>query len=185
MCLTFGCKSSPSIFNQVSEGLCWILLNKVRVSSVLHLLDDFLLIDPRHDTSGSSLYKLKHLFNHLGVPLSAEKTISPANRLKFLGITLDTVEMKAFLATEKLVRIREIIQSFSASDGVSKQQLLSLLGHLNFAMCVIPQGRSCISRLLDAALSTPNLHDTIQLSDGCCSDLRFWAQLLFLFSMMT
>ena len=44
--LTFGCKSSPCIFNHVSEALCWILLNRVRVPSVLHLLDDFLLIDP-------------------------------------------------------------------------------------------------------------------------------------------
>ena len=176
--LTFGCRSSPCIFNMVSEALCWILLNNVRLPAVLHLLDDFLLIDSPGDSSGSSLSKLKHLFGQLGVPLSDEKTIDPATSLEFLGITLDTVGMKASLPLEKLQRIREISQSFTSAEHVSKQQLLSLLGHLNFAMRVIPQGRSFISRLLDLASSVPNLHDQISLDEGCRSDLRFWSLLL-------
>ena len=98
--LTFGCRSSPCIFNMVSEALCWILLNNTRLPSVLHLLDDFLLIDPPLDRSGSSLSKLKRLFSQLGVPLSEEKTSGPATTLEFLGITLDTVDMKASLPEE-------------------------------------------------------------------------------------
>ena len=176
--LTFGCRSSPFIFNQVSEALCWILLNRVRVPSLLHLLDDFLLIVAPHDHAGSALDKLKHLFSYLGIPLSAEKTVGPATRLEFLGITLDSVEMKASLPEEKLARIREISQSFSDASSITKQQLLSLLGHLNFAIRVIPQGRSFISRLLTLASSVPNLHDKITLDEGCRSDLRFWARLL-------
>ncbi|XP_029927907.1 uncharacterized protein LOC115373572 [Myripristis murdjan] len=176
--LTFGCRSSPSIFNQVSEALCWIFLNRVRVPSLLHFLDDFLLIDPPHDNSGSSLSKLKLLFQYLGVPLSDEKTSGPATRLEFLGITLDTVEMKASLPAEKLERIREITHSVTAYQEITKQQMLSLLGHLNFAMRVVPQGRSFISRLLDMAASVPNLRDKILLDDGCRSDLKFWSHLL-------
>ncbi|XP_029937157.1 uncharacterized protein LOC115380206 [Myripristis murdjan] len=176
--LTFGCRSSPSIFNQVSEALCWIFLNRVRVPSLLHFLDDFLLLDPPHDNSGSSLSKLKLLFQYLGVPLSDEKTSGPATRLEFLGITLDTVEMKASLPAEKLERIREITHSVTAYQEITKQQMLSLLGHLNFAMRVVPQGRSFISRLLDMAASVPNLRDKILLDDGCRSDLKFWSHLL-------
>ena len=80
----------------------WILLNRVRVLSVLHLLDDFLLLDPPHDSSGSLLSKLKHCFQALDIPLSDEKTPAPATRLEFLGIMLDSVEMKASLPVEKL-----------------------------------------------------------------------------------
>uniref|UniRef100_UPI0037E76AD8 uncharacterized protein n=1 Tax=Semicossyphus pulcher TaxID=241346 RepID=UPI0037E76AD8 len=176
--LTFGCRSSPCIFNLVSEALCWILLNQFRVPSVLHLLDDFLLIDPPHDGSGSSLGKLKHCFQVLGVPLSEEKTVGPDTRLEFLGITLDTIEMKASLPAEKLQRIRDISKSYCAAEYITKQQLLSLLGHLNFAMRVIPQGRSFISRLLEMSSSVHNLHDVISLDEGCCSDLSFWSLLL-------
>ncbi|XP_060936184.1 uncharacterized protein LOC133012222 [Limanda limanda] len=176
--LTFGCRSSPSIFNHLSEALCWILLNRVRVPSVLHLLDDFLLVDSPQDSSGASLKKLKCCFQSLGVPLSEEKTIGPDTRLEFLGITLNSIEMKASLPSEKLLRIREIAKTYSDAINITKQQLLSLLGHLNFAMRVIPQGRSFISRLLETATSVPNLHDKISLDEGRRSDLRFWSHLL-------
>lgn len=84
--LTFRCRSSPCLFNMVSEALCWILLNNSGLPSVLHLLDDFLLIDSPRDNSGASLSKLKHLFHRLGVPLSEEKTSGPATSLEFLSI---------------------------------------------------------------------------------------------------
>ncbi|XP_071059415.1 uncharacterized protein [Pseudochaenichthys georgianus] len=176
--LTFGCRSSPCIFNSFSEALCWILLNIVRIPSVLHLLDDFLLIDPPQDSSGTSLGKLKHCFQELGVPLSKEKTLGPNTSLEFLGITLDSIEMKASLPSDKLQRIRDITKSYCEHHIITKQQLLSLLGHLNFAMRVIPQGRSFISRLLDTASVVNNLHDRVLLDEGCRSDLRFWSLLL-------
>ncbi|XP_037647425.1 uncharacterized protein LOC119501251, partial [Sebastes umbrosus] len=99
-------------------------------------------------------------------------------RLEFLGITLDSIEMKASLPIEKLQRIRDITKSFCVSENITKQQLLSLLGHLNFAMRVIPQGRFFISRLLDMAHSVPQLHDLISLDEGCRSGLQFWSLLL-------
>ena len=176
--LTFGCRSSPALFNLVSEALCWILLNRVRLPAVVHLLDDYFLVEPPSEGSGSSLAKLRSLFDYLGVPISAEKTIGPANRLEFLGIMLDSLSMQASLPDEKLQRIRAIAQSCMDSTSISKRQLLSLLGHFNFAMRVIPQGRSFISRLLCLAASVPDLSDTVSLDEGCRSDLRFWSRLL-------
>ncbi|XP_014916462.1 uncharacterized protein LOC106965081 [Poecilia latipinna] len=175
--LSFGCRSSPSLFNSLSEALCWILLNVVRLPFVLHLLDDFLLIDPPSHSS-RSLSELKALFNRVGIPLSEEKTVGPSKRLEFLGITLDSKEMVASLPADKLSRIREISQAHLSSTTLSKRQLLSLLGHLNFAMRIIPQGRSFISRLLDLANSVPSLCDQVVLDAGCRSDLAFWSSLL-------
>ncbi|XP_024865010.1 uncharacterized protein LOC112451073 [Kryptolebias marmoratus] len=176
--LTFGCRSSPSLFDNLSEALCWILLNVSGVPAVLHLLDDFLLIDHPSHLPSSSLSKLRQLFHQVGVPLSEEKTLGPATSLDFLGITLDSVSMVASLPAEKLSRIREVSRSFESKPIVSKRQLLSLLGHLNFAMRIIPQGRSFISRLLDLANSVPSLIDQVTLDDGCRSDLAFWSKLL-------
>lgn len=68
--LTFGCKSSPSVFNLVSEALCWILLNRVRIPSILHLLDDFLLIDTLMIVQACLCPNL----NTACVPLSDENT---------------------------------------------------------------------------------------------------------------
>ena len=48
--LAFGCRQKlfgcrPRIFYTMSEALCWVLLNVHRLPFVLHLLDDFLVVD--------------------------------------------------------------------------------------------------------------------------------------------
>ena len=175
--LTFGCRSSPHLFNLLSEALCWIMLNICRLPFVLHLLDDFLLIDfPSNQTS--VLDTLKRVFSEIGVPLSEEKTEGPVTAIEFLGIRLDSDRMQASLPDEKLQRIRSFLNAFITSAGITKREMLSLLGHLNFAMRIIPQGRSFISRLLDLAHSAPKLNDVIHLNEGCMSDLKFWSFLI-------
>ncbi len=85
--------------------------------------------------------------------------------------------MQASLPQDKLLRIRESIRSMSAATVLSKRDLLSLLGHLNFAMRIIPHGHSFVSRLLTLANSVKNLIDAVVLDDGCRSDLHFWSLL--------
>ncbi|XDV40900.1 hypothetical protein PO909_009897, partial [Leuciscus waleckii] len=105
----------------------------------------------------------------------AAVTVSPHLRN---NIIQDTVKMQASLPHEKLLRIRSFLELFSSLRVVSKRDILSLLGHLNFAMSIIPQGRAFISRLLTLAHSTQNLSDSIQLDEGCLSDIKFWTRLL-------
>lgn len=158
--LTFGCRRSPHIFNCLSKALCWILLNVCKLPFVLHLLDDFLIDFP--SSQSSVLDTLKSLFSELGVPLSNEKTVGLSISLEFLSIVLDSVQMQAALPNDKLLRIRSFLESFLVDRTVSKQDMLSLLGHLNFTMRIIPQGRSFISRLLTLAHSVDSLIDLIR-----------------------
>lgn len=139
--LTFGCCSSPHIFDTLSEALCWILHNTCVLPFVLHLLDDFLVVDFPSSPPARSISTVKSLFHELGLPLSEEKTIGPSTRLEFLGITLDSILMRASLPQDKLSRIRVAIKSWSAAAILSKRDLLSLLGHLIFAMRFIPHAR--------------------------------------------
>ncbi|XP_063054526.1 uncharacterized protein LOC134448797 [Engraulis encrasicolus] len=176
--LTFGCRSSPRIFNNLSEALCWILLNVCKLPFVLHLLDDFLLIDFPSKPNSTVLDTLRSVFHEVGVPLSPEKTLGPCTSLEFLGIVLDSVAMKASLPQEKLSLICDICAGLTADTVMTKRDLLSLLGHLNFAIRIIPHGRSFISRVLDVAHSVPELTDSVALDQGCHSDLRFWLKLL-------
>ena len=176
--LTFGCRSSPRIFDTLSEALCWILYNTHKLPFVLHLLDDFLVVDFPASPAARCISTMKELFLSLGVPLSEEKTAGPSTRLEFLGIILDSVRMQASLPEEKLCRIRDIFKTFTSASSVSKRDLLSLLGHLNFAMRIVPQGRAFVSRLLDLSKSVKNLQDRIMLDQGCLSDIHFWSLFL-------
>ena len=114
----------------------------------------------------------------LGVPLSDEKTIGPLTKIEFLGIDLDSITFQASLPKEKLDRISLLISNFLEIPSCSKQQLLQLLGHLNFATRIIPQGRSFISHLLHLAASVPSLHHQVSLDLECRIELRLWHLLL-------
>ncbi|XDV33697.1 hypothetical protein PO909_004007, partial [Leuciscus waleckii] len=176
--LTFGCKSSPKIFDMLSEALCWILQNNYAIPYLIHLLDDFLVISPSNFPPAKHLTVIQTVFSKLGVPLSLEKTEGPSTSLEFLGILLDSVKFQASLPKEKIDCIITIASNLLEANHCSKRDLLSLLGHLNDAIHIIPQGRPFISHLLTLATSAPGLENIISLSQPCRADLKLWITFL-------
>ena len=176
--LTFGCKSSPKIFDSLSEALCWILSNNHKLPYVIHLLDDFLTVMPPSSPPSYGLTTMTSAFTDLGVPLSPEKTAGPSTSLEFLGITLNSITLQASLPTDKLHRISLIIQNFLLANTCTKRQLLPLPGHFNYAVHIIPQGRSFLSHLLSIATAVPSIHDHVTLDSACKMELKMWHQFL-------
>ncbi|XP_027132806.1 uncharacterized protein LOC109142545 [Larimichthys crocea] len=144
----------------------------------IHLLDDFLTVTPPSFPPSHGLTTMVSVFTNLGVPLSAEKTEGPSTSLEFLGITLDSISLQASLPIEKIHRTSLLISNFLLAHRCTKRQLLSLLGHLNYAIRIIPQGRSFLSHLLSIATSTPNLHDHITLNEASKMELKLWHHFL-------
>ncbi|RXN37603.1 poly [Labeo rohita] len=176
--LTFGCKSSPKIFDSLSEALCWILINNHKLPYVLHLLNDFLIITPPSTPPSLGLSTLVQVFNERGIPLSKEKTLGPCTSIEFLGITLDSISFQASLPSEKVQRISLLLSNYLLADRCTKQQLLALLGHLNYAIRIIPQGKSFLSHLLSKVTTIPSLHDKVTLDEGCKMEMHLWQQFL-------
>ena len=176
--LVFGSRSSPKIFDCLSQAICWIATQNYGISHILHLLDDFLTIDPPEAEANRTMALLTMIFNKLSIPVAAHKTVGPVHKLEYLGIILDTLEMKASLPKNKLSRINALLSTFHNKIKCTKRELLSLLGHLNFACRVIPAGRPFISRLLDAAKSVHKLYYRVTLNDDCKADIRMWQYLL-------
>ncbi len=117
-------------------------------------------------------------FSELWIPIAQEKTLGPATSIEFLGINLDSVKSQVSLPKEKIDRIILIIANLVNSRCCCKRKLLSLLGHLNFATRIIPQGRPFISHLLVLASSTHVLEDLFSLSQECRDELRLWTMFL-------
>nr|DAA01994.1 TPA_exp: polyprotein [Danio rerio] len=176
--LTFGCRSSPKIFDMLSEAICWILSNNYGIAHILHLLDDFLIISPPSNPATEHLTITKTVFDNLGIPLAEEKTSGPGTSLEFLGIKLDSNKFQASLPKEKIDRIIALSSIFLENQNCSKRELLSILGHLNFAMRIIPQGRPFVTHLLQLAASVPGLDDSLSLSDQCRHELSLWISFL-------
>jgi hypothetical protein len=176
--LVFGSRSSPKIFDSFAKAVVWIIETVFSVSPTLHLLDDFLTISPPGTDGEHIMSVFLSVFHTLGIPLSQHKTVGPALELQYLGITLDTRLMQARLPEDKLIRIRALLDKFMSLNKCKKRDLLSLLGHLNFAATVIKPGRSFISRLIQASKSVSKLHYFVYLNSETKQDIVMWKHLL-------
>ncbi|XP_044151324.1 oxygen-regulated protein 1 [Bufo gargarizans] len=139
--LTFGSKSSPWLFDQLASALHWVLTNTFRVNHVIHYLDDFLLLESPEQVP-LDLQVLRTAFSDLKVPLASHKVEGPSTEITFLGIRLNTVDMKASLPPDKLARIKSVVHRLAQVRVTTRADLQSLLGMLNFAMRIMPQGLS-------------------------------------------
>lgn len=176
--LTFGSRSSPWIYDQLSTAVQWIAQNVFGVKEMLHLLDDFIAFVPAGSDCQAAMERFLRVFHELKIPLSDSKTCGPVTRIEYLGLILDTETMQLELPNEKLVRIRAIISSFLNRISVKKIELLQLLGHLGFAARAIVVGRPFVSHLLSLAHSVPELHYHVYLNQESRRDLDAWSHFL-------
>ena len=180
--LPFGLRSAPFIFNQLSDAIEWILINECHISFVCHILDDFLVIEPKSEFFSpespcqQSLAAMLFTFNNLNIPIAPSKTQGPLQVLDFMGITLDTLRMDARLPTDKIERLKELFGQFENRRSCTLKQLQSLIGTLNFACKVVPPGRPFLQIMIDLTRNVKKPHHHIKLNTGFFKDLEMWKQ---------
>ena len=172
--LPFGLRSAPKIFNAVADSLQWIF-QRQGVKGI-HYLDDFLLFGaPESHECRRALESVLETSARLGVPIAAHKTEGPASVITFLGIELDTEAKTLRLPEEKLVRLKREIWRWQGKRSCTKRELLSLIGLLQHACCVVRPGRSFLRRMIALTKVAKELHHRIRLNRGFRSDLQWWA----------
>lgn len=177
--LVFGCRSSPRIFDSLSQAICWIAHNNYGVETIFHLLDDFLTVDKPDICIGErTMAVLSLLFGRLRIPLAKHKCVGPTVCLEYLGIVLDSSKMEARLPVDKVQRIIQFIETLIGRSNCTKRQLLQLLGHFNFASRVILPGRSFVSYLIELSTTVKELWHLVTLNVQCREDLQMWHRFL-------
>ena len=171
--LPFGLRSAPKIFSAVADAIQWILLKKGIVNS-LHYLDDFILVAKRKEDAQHQMSQLVAPFSELGVPLEQSKLEGPSQSLTFLDIEIDTVSCQLRLPREKILRLKEMLSSCIQKISLTKKELQSLVGLLQFATKVIRLGRPFLQRLyaMQQIGSSPSHH--IRLNAPARADMLWW-----------
>ena len=106
--LCFGSRSSPRIFDTLFQAICWIAQRNYKIEIILHLLDDFLIIQSSELCGFRTMAILSLIFNRLNIPISKKKTVGPTTTIEYLGIILDAERFEARLPDEKIIRIIEL-----------------------------------------------------------------------------
>ena len=109
--------------------------------------------------------------------LGVHKTEGPGSVLVFLGIELDTVAKEVRLPEEKLQHLKREIARWQERQSCTKRELLSLIGQLQHACCVVKPGRSFLRRMINLSMTVRD-HYWIRLNKGFRSDLQWWAHFL-------
>ena len=175
--LSMGGRSSPAIFNSIAVAAEWICCNNYHLKNMIHLLDDFLLVEVS-STKKRGRDVILGVFERLGLIVNKKKVEGPTTCIEFLGITLDTVNMEARVSKEKIVSLNKMLISFQERKKCSQRELLSLVGSLSFVSRVVVPGRSFLSRLIAKAYSVKKLHHKIYISGVMKRDCNMWRKFL-------
>ena len=71
------CRTSCKIFEELSTAIEWITVNKLGIQAMVHVLDDFLLIEQSKSLAVAKFAQCIDLCQQIGIPLSAEKIVFP------------------------------------------------------------------------------------------------------------
>ncbi|CAJ0928566.1 unnamed protein product [Ranitomeya imitator] len=109
---------------------------------------------------------------YFGVPVADEKTVLPTTVIEFLEITLYSSTMECRLPEEKNIRLRAALLNFITKKKITLKELQSLVGLLNFAVKIIPIGRTFSHRLYDATRGFSSPHSHIRIASDLKEDAR-------------
>ena len=175
ICPPFGLRSSAMFMQRTSQAICHIHARRGFLSRAY--LDDFGGAEASKQQATTALTTLQDIMRALGVAEAKHKVCPPAQRMVWLGIYYDTVDMKMSIPSAKLAEIMDIVHEWGTRTRATRKQVQSLLGLLQFVASVSPPVRVFTNRMLTNLRDMPDRGgDTLSL--GFKSDLTFFQRLL-------
>ena len=178
--LMFGARRAPEIFHELSQAVRHMA--KQQGIDIVAYLDDYLIVSESHDQCMTHLRQLIQLLRCLGFSINYGKLRGPAQRLTFLGIILDTTSMTLELPSNKLNELHTQLKDFHSRSKVTKQQLQSLAGKLNWCTQCIFGGRYHLRRILDQLIGLRKPWHRTRVTQAMRADLQWWLSYMALFN---
>ena len=178
--LPFGGRSSPGIFHRLTQAVRRMMERRGFI--VIVYLDDFLVIAPTLEKCQEGYDVLCSLLISLGFELSPTKAVLPCQRLIFLGILFDTLQLTLSLPAPKLQQLKEVLTEFTTRTRASKRQLQQLAGRLNWACKVVYGGRTFLRRIIDLMNTLPKPGSQCRLTLDFHRDVAWWLEFLDVFN---
>jgi len=183
--LPMGCSSSCSIYSAFSDALKWIMEQRVPNAKIVKVLDDFLFVGNSKENCQQQLNAFILLAKEINIPLATKKTVNACNKLDFLGVSLNTVDMTAILPKEKVQRYAEAIRNTINLDKITLTELKSVIGKLQFACSVIRGGQAFLRRMYDLTINVKHGHYKVRLTKTVKQDLVVWHKFLNYYNGIT
>lgn len=130
-------------FENFVTFLHWVIGHKSGISTLDHYLDDFLFARAALSNDCKIMMDTFHSVSRdLGGPLPENKTEGPTTHLTYLGLNIDTVEMKVKMSTAKLDQLCIGIRFIMSHMQIKLRDLESIGGIIVVCARAIPSGRA-------------------------------------------
>ena len=179
--MVFGLRSAPYIFTQHTEFIVRCMGRK-GYGRVFGYLDDFLIMEDSKEKCWEGVFCLMTILRSLGFYINYEKLISPGQAVTYLGITLNSLDMKLYLPGNKLIRLKQVVEEFLLLKKCKKRELQQLVGLLAHCSTVIRGGRTFSRRAINLINSVVKQSDIIQLTGQFQEDLLWWKNFANMFN---
>ncbi|XP_076116596.1 uncharacterized protein LOC143084063 [Mytilus galloprovincialis] len=178
--LPFGSKLAPGIFHRLSQAIRRMMSR--RGFTVIAYLDDFFICECTKQRCALGLRVLIDLLRKLGFAISWSKVFDPCQKLVFLGVEIDSTTLELRLHLTKLEQLRAELAEFKQRKHVSKKQLQSLAGKLNWASSVVHGGRVFLRRIIDGITKLKHDWHKMRLGGDILHDIHLWYNFMSTFN---
>lgn len=147
LCPPFGCRSSSSACQRVSQAVVYLMAQEG--FTVLAFLDDFAGCEMDRTKAEAAYACFIRLTTRLGLQLANDKCAPPATIMQWLGYDINAQTMIISIPQEKLKEVLAICQLWSAKKRASRQMIQSLLGKLIHLVNCVRHARKFTARILE------------------------------------
>ncbi|MEW8545791.1 MAG: reverse transcriptase domain-containing protein, partial [Candidatus Thiodiazotropha sp.] len=179
--LPFGASKSPQIFNRITQSVRAIMDRK-GYKTIICYLDDFLIVAQTYDECLQALNALLRLLRQLGFQINYSKIEGPCQSLTFLGIVLDSNNMTLSIPDSKLREVEEIMKQILKRKKVTKRDIQSLVGKLNWITQCIYGGRYHMRRLIDRSNTLRKSWHRTLVTKEMKQDIIWWLEFMSIFN---
>ena len=137
-------------------------------------MDDFILVTRNLQLALRQKEALLAVFRNLDIPIEVSKLEGPSTCLTFLGIEVDTVSFQLRLPKDKLASLKDSLSGMVERRTITKKDLQSLTGLLQFATRVVRPGRPFLRRLYAMQDIDSHPNHFIKLNLPARADIMWW-----------
>lgn len=172
--LSFGTRVAPFIFNRITDAVARFM--EASGYFCVNYLDDFLVKGPDYSTCRDAQLLLHRVLRSLGFYISYKKVKSPAQLQIYLGVEIDSIEMKLRLPQDKVNKLHEELAFFAGRRRSTKKQMQRLCGVLGHCATLVRGGRTFSHRVIAMLKLFSTKRRYVTLSAAFHKDMEWWAK---------
>ena len=172
--LSFGTRVAPMIFNRITDAVARFVCASGYFC--VNYLDDFLVKATDYESCKEAQLFLHTTLRSLGFYIAYDKVRTPSQVQIYLGIELDSIDMKLRLPQEKVTGLHTELAFFSGRRRSTKKQLQRLCGVLGHCSTLVRGGRTFSHRVISMLKLFGHGKRYVTLSASFHEDLKWWSK---------